>query len=76
MIIKIRNKSFLTSHEKHIFAPKNNLEHICAHKSLLSIYIIYNYIIYRFVFPCPTFYRFYVFPYPCRISVSTTWARN
>jgi len=49
MIIKLRNKSFLTSHKKHISTPKNNLEHTCTHKSLLSIYIIYNYIIYRSV---------------------------
>ena len=28
---------------------KKKLKHTCAHKSLLSIYIIYNYIIYRFV---------------------------
>ena len=55
MIIKIRNKSLGTSHEKHLFAPKNNLEHTCAHKSLLSIYIIHSYIIYRYMSPCPTF---------------------
>jgi len=55
MIIKIRNKSLLTSNEKHLSAQKNNLEHTCAHKSLLLIYIIHNYIIYRYVSPCPTF---------------------
>jgi len=49
MIIKIRKKSLWTSHEKNIFISKNNLEHICAHKYLLSIYIIHNYTIYRFV---------------------------
>ena len=55
MIIKIRNKSLSISHENHISVPKNNLEHTYAHKSLLSIYIIHNYIIYKSVSPCPTF---------------------
>jgi len=30
-----------------------NLKYTCAHKYLLSIYVIHNYIIYRFVFPNP-----------------------
>ena len=57
MIIKIKTNLCepVMSHEKYIFAPKNNLKHTCAHKSLLSIYIIHNYIIYKSVFPCPTF---------------------
>jgi len=57
MIIKIRNKFLGTSHEKHLSAPKDNLKHTCAHKSLLSIYIIHNYIIYRFVCPRVLYFR-------------------
>jgi len=52
---KKRNKFLGTSHEKHLSAPKNNLEHTYTHKSLLSTYIIHNYIIYRSVSLCPTF---------------------
>jgi len=57
MIIKIKTNLCepVMSHEKYIFAPKNNLKHTCAHKSLLSIYIIHNYIIYRFESSCSIF---------------------
>ena len=44
--------------KKHLSVPKNNLKHTCAHKCLLSIYIIHNYIIYRSMSPCPNFRDF------------------
>jgi len=55
MIIKIRNKSFWTSHGKYLYAPKNIETYTCAHKYLLSNYIIYNYIIYKSVSSYPIF---------------------
>jgi len=42
------------SYQKHFSVSKNNMEHTYA-QSLLLIYIIYNYIIYKFVSPCPAF---------------------
>ena len=35
---------------RHLCTPKNNLKHTCAHKSLLSIYIIHNYNIYIYIY--------------------------
>jgi len=51
------------------------LKHTCVQKS--SIYIILNYIIYKFVSLCFTFWRLYVSLYPCsriniRVSVIAT----
>ena len=37
---------------KNIFLLLKKLKHTCAYKSLLSIYMIHNFIIYRFVSPC------------------------
>ena len=44
--------------QKYIFILKEKLKHTAAHKSSLLIYIIYNYIIYRFVYA--TLQRLYV----------------
>ena len=58
IIIKIRNKSFWITHEKHFFLKKPK------HKSLSSIYIIYNYIIYRL------YIYSYLCPYRINIHIS------
>jgi len=70
MIIKIRTKPFELA-MKNIFFLKKNLKHTCTHKSLLSIYIIHNYII--FVSLCPNFKNYSYFHVRFNtLSVSTT----
>jgi len=60
MIIKRRTNPFEPI-VKNIVLFQKNMKHTCAYKSLLSIYIIYNYIIYRFVVPCTTIIRIFMF---------------
>jgi len=75
MIIKIRNKSFRTSHKKHLFAKKNwNI--LNAHKSLLSMSCVlyfrdYTYlrVRVRVVSISVSVFVSYQYPCPCYIYI-------
>jgi len=53
-----------------ILTRKRLYDETSAHKSLLSIYIIHNYIIYRFVSLCPTYFILYISSCPCLCCIS------